>query len=80
MTFTQPAFLNSEMDGQLHLSIKPYLASINQYNFSAAHYINKYKTSVGWGLQYMDYGTIPMTDIAGNEFGSFRPNEYVIQI
>jgi len=32
MTFTQPAFLNSEMDGQLHLSIKPYLASINQYN------------------------------------------------
>jgi hypothetical protein len=80
MAFTQPAFLNSEMDGQLHLSIKPYLASINQYNFTGAQYVNKYKTSVGWGIQYMDYGTIPMTDISGNELGSIRPNEYAIQI
>ena len=28
----------------------------------------------------MDYGTIPMTDIAGNELGSFRPNEYAFQL
>lgn len=80
MAFTQPAFLNREMDGQLHLSIKPYVASINQYNFSGAHFVNRYKTSLSWGVQYMDYGTIPMTDIAGNEIGSFRPNEYAFQL
>ena len=68
------------MDGQLHLSVKPYLASINQYNFNGAHFINKANTTIGWGVQYMDYGTIPMTDIAGNELGSFRPNEYALHL
>ena len=30
----QPALLDAAMDGQLQLSIKPYLASINQYDLS----------------------------------------------
>ena len=80
MSVNQPAFLNKEMDRQLHLSIKPYLASINQYNFNGANYIRTANTTIGWGVQYMDYGTIPMTDIAGNELGSFRPNEYSFQL
>jgi len=74
----KPAFLNKEMHGQLHLSVKPYLASISQYNFNGAHFLKKTNTTIGWGVQYMDYGTIPMTDIAGNQLGSFRPNEYSI--
>ena len=76
----QPAFLNNTMDGQIHLSVKPYLASIHQYNFNAAKYLRKANTTIGWGIQYMDYGTIPMTDIAGNELGNFRPSEYALQI
>lgn len=80
MAVYQPALLNKDMDGQIHLSVKPFLASINQYNFNAAHYLNSARTTIGWGVQYMDYGTIPMTDIAGNELGSFRPNEYALQI
>lgn len=80
MAVHQPAFLNKDMDGQLHLSVKPYLASINQYNFNGAHFYNRANTTIGWGVQYMDYGTIPMTDIAGNELGSFRPNEYALQV
>jgi hypothetical protein len=80
LAFNQPAFLNKSMDGQVHLSVKPYFASINQYNFNGAHFAQKYNTTIGWGVQYMDYGTIPMTDIAGNELGSFRPNEYAFQL
>lgn len=80
MASYQPAFLNSSMDGQIHLSIKPYLASINQYNFSIAKHLSRSNTTFGWGVQYMDYGTIPMTDIAGNELGTIRPNEYVLQL
>jgi hypothetical protein len=80
MAIHQPAFLNKEMNGQLHLSVKPYLASISQYNFNGAHFINKANTTIGWGVQYMDYGTIPMTDIAGNELGNFRPNEYALHL
>jgi hypothetical protein len=80
MASNQPAFLNKAMNGQLHLSVKPYFASINQYNFNGAHFVQKANTTIGWGIQYMDYGTIPMTDIAGNELGSFRPNEYALQL
>lgn len=80
MAVYQPAFLNKEMNGQLHLSVKPYLASINQYNFNGAHFINKANTTIGWGVQYMDYGTISVTDIAGNELGNFRPNEYALHL
>lgn len=76
----QPAFLSSNMDGQIHLSVKPYFASINQYNFNAAKFLKSTNTTIAWGVQYMDYGTIPMTDIAGNELGSIRPNEYVLQV
>lgn len=76
----QPAFLNSSMNGQIHLSVKPYLASINQYNFNVAKYNKSINTTIAWGIQYMDYGTIPMTDIAGNELGTIRPNEYVLQM
>ena len=80
MASYQPAFLNSSMDGQIHLSVKPYLASINQYNFNASKFLKNSNTTIAWGVQYMDYGTIPMTDIAGNELGTIRPNEYVLQV
>lgn len=80
MASYQPAFLNNSMDGQIHLSIKPYLASINQYNFNAAKFLKTSNTTIAWGVQYMDYGTIPMTDIAGNELGTIRPNEYLLQV
>lgn len=80
MAHYQPAFLNSSMNGQIHLSVKPYLASINQYNFNVAKYNKGANTTIAWGMQYMDYGTIPMTDIAGNELGTLRPNNYVFQV
>ena len=31
------------------------------------------------GIHYMNYGSIPQTDAAGNEMGSFRPGDYAIQ-
>jgi len=75
-----PSMLVPSMDGWLHLSVKPYLADIKQYDFSGAHYLNKQKITFGWGVHYMDYGTVPMTDIAGNQLGDFYPKDYSIQL
>ena len=75
-----PALLNTTMDGDLHLSIRPYYANIQQYDFSGANLWAKKDWMIGWGVHYMDYGTIKMTDLAGNELGSFRPNDYTAQI
>ncbi len=74
-----PALLQSTMDGEIQVSIKPYFASIQQYDFSGAHYIAKKNLMLGWGVHYLDYGTIQMTDVIGNEQGSFHPNDYAVQ-
>jgi hypothetical protein len=75
-----PSLLNASMDGELHLSIRPYYATIQQYDFSGANLWDKKKWIIGWGVHYMDYGTIKMTDAAGNELGNFRPSDYSAQI
>ena len=74
-----PALLQSTMDGEIQVSIKPYFAAIQQYDFSGAHYVAKKNLMLGWGIHYLDYGTIPMTDVIGNEQGSFHPNDYAVQ-
>jgi len=75
-----PSLLNSNMDKEIHLSVKPFYAGIQQYDFSGANYWEQKKISWGWGVHFMDYGNIPMTDIAGNDLGTMHPNDYSIQI
>jgi hypothetical protein len=75
-----PSLLTPSMDSWLHLSVKPYLADIKQYDFSGAKYISRKNIVVGWGVHYMDYGSVSMTDIAGNQMGNFHPNDYSLQV
>ena len=75
-----PALLTPTMDSWLHLSVKPYLADIKQYDFSGANYLENKNIVLGWGVHYMDYGSITMTDIAGNPMGIFHPNDYSVQM
>ena len=80
LAFNNPSLLNDQMNEQIQLSVKPYFADIQQYNFSGINYLGTKKIILGWGLQYMDYGTIPMTDNIGNGLGQLHPNEYAIQL
>lgn len=75
-----PSMLSPEMDGELHLSIRPYYANIQQYDFSGANLWTQKDWMIGWGVHYMDYGSMKMTDAAGNELGSIRPFDYAAQI
>ncbi len=75
-----PSLLSKEMDGNVQVSIRPYYANIQQYDFSGATLWAKKDWMLGWGIHYMDYGSMKMTDAAGNEMGSFRPFDYVAQI
>ena len=79
LAMTQPALLSTNLDGELQVSVKPYFAGIQQYDLNGA---NKLKSDwvVGWGVHFMDYGSIAQTDILGNEYGTFNPNEYSIQL
>ena len=75
-----PGLLDPSMDKTIHLSVKSYFANIQQYDFSGADYLPKKKWILGWGLHYMGYGNIKMTDVSGNEMGNFLANDYVAQV
>ncbi|MFM2439709.1 MAG: type secretion system protein PorQ [Bacteroidota bacterium] len=75
-----PALLESNMDGDLHVSVKPYYASIKQYDFSGANYFKQKNIVLGWGVHYMDYGSIQMRDVIGNDMGLIKPNDYAVQV
>jgi hypothetical protein len=79
LAMMQPALLSTKLDGEFQVSVKPYFAGIQQYDFNGA---NKLKSDwvVGWGVHYMDYGSIAQTDVLGNEYGNINPNEYAIQV
>jgi hypothetical protein len=75
-----PSLLDPSMDQKIHLSVKSYFSNIQQYDFSGAHYLPKKNWLLGWGLHYMGYGNIKMTDLSGNELGNFLANDYVAQV
>lgn len=75
-----PSLLEESMDDQFQVSVKPYFASINQYNLSGARWWERKHWILGWGVHYLDYGTIPMTDAVGNEIGTYTPKDYALQL
>jgi hypothetical protein len=75
-----PSLLVPSMDSWLQLSVKPYVADIQQYDFNGAKYLERKKLVLGWGVHYLDYGSFDMTDISGTQIGNFHPNDYNIQV
>lgn len=74
-----PALLNSAMNNELQIGVKPYFAGIQQYDLYGAKYAERQKITWAMGVHFLDYGSINMTDIAGNEIGWMHPNDYSIQ-
>jgi hypothetical protein len=79
--FTQnPALLRTSMSGQLNTSFNSFLAGIKNYTLSAAWHQEKSNTNFGVGINYFNYGSVTETDAAGNIYGEFKPNDYVVQV
>lgn len=75
-----PSLLTPDMGNQIHLGIKPFYAGIQQYDFNGVNYWDKQNITWSYGVHFMDYGNIKMTDYAGNEIGTMHPNDYMIQL
>jgi hypothetical protein len=75
-----PSLLSAEMDNQWQIGIKPYFAGIQQYDLVNAKYWEPKKLTWSFGVHFLDYGTINMTDIAGNDIGWMRPSDYALQV
>ncbi len=75
-----PALLHESMNGQIQVSVKPFFADIKQYDVNGAHLWENKNAIIGWGIHYMDYGNIMMTDMSGNDYGNMHPTDYALQL
>ncbi|OIR12881.1 hypothetical protein GALL_59480 [mine drainage metagenome] len=80
LSFNNPALLRDKMHQQFDASFNNFLAGIKNYSLTSAFHANNINTNFALGVNYFDYGNIPQTDIAGNILGTFRPNDYVVQL
>jgi hypothetical protein len=75
-----PALLSADMHSQLGVSFNGFLAGIKTYSATGAYEYNSWSTVFGGHIYFVDYGSIPQTDGAGNVMGNFHPVDYVIQL
>ena len=75
--WASPALADSSWNKQIALSFSPYLAGTKLISM-AYGLPTKSKNQWAFGLQYLNYGTIPQTDAAGNEVGTFTAADYAI--
>jgi hypothetical protein len=79
LSANNPALLSADLNAQLNVSFNNFLAGIKTYSLTAAYQYEKYNTSLGGHIYFVDYGSMPQTDPAGNISGDFHPVDYVIQ-
>jgi hypothetical protein len=80
LSSNNPALLNAALNSQLNVSFNSFLAGIKTYSATAVQHKEKLKTSFSGHIYFVDYGSIPQTDAAGNVSGNFRPVDFVIQV
>ncbi|HEX2534279.1 MAG TPA: type IX secretion system protein PorQ [Chitinophagaceae bacterium] len=76
----QPALLSPELDGDLGLYFNSFVAGVKSGAASYVHHREKEHLTFGAGLFFMDYGSIAETDAAGNRLGTFRPQDFTVQL
>ncbi len=75
-----PALLNHTMHNTLNTSMQFLYGGIKNLNASYASYSSKYKTNISGAIQFVNYGNNLQTDASGNNIGTFRANDYAVQI
>lgn len=79
-TAANPALLEAGLHKQLHLSFNDFIAGTKAAALAGAWFSEKQKTSFGAYVHYLDYGSLPATDAAGNVQGEFKPVDFVVQL
>lgn len=80
LAFYNPAHLNASMHNALTYNQNFMLGGIKSGFFGYGYHINKFKTSLQAGIQFISYGTFKQADEFGNISGEFKANEYAIML
>jgi hypothetical protein len=55
-------------------------AGIKNLALVGGYTVKDWKTNLGFGISYLDYGNIDATDPSGNIVGDFHPRDYLFRI
>lgn len=75
-----PGLLNPTMAKQVSLSYMPYVDGINIGYVAYAHHLDSSNITLSGSVQYVDYGTFTRRDETGEDQGTFKAGEYVVQV
>lgn len=75
-----PALMRPSLHNQLGLNQNFYYSNIGISNLLYGYHLPKINTSFALGVQYINYGTFTETDNIGNEYGTYRANDYNINL
>jgi hypothetical protein len=75
-----PALLHPALSTQINASFNAFLGAVRTYSLTGAYHSEKKNTTFGGHIYFVDYGSIPATDAAGNRSGDFRPRDFVLQV
>jgi hypothetical protein len=80
LAFNNPALLKPAMHSQMNAVFNSFYNGISSYNLALGYRHPTLNTNFLWGLNYTDYGNIIETDAGGNEYGSFKATDWVMQL
>jgi hypothetical protein len=80
LAFNNPALLRPSMHTQASLVFNSFYGGIKNYHLLTGFRHDPSHTTFATGVNFMQYGSIPETDMAGNTLGNFRPVDYVVQL
>ncbi|HQV40008.1 MAG: type IX secretion system protein PorQ [Flavobacteriales bacterium] len=75
-----PALLNASMGRQVALSYMPYIDGINIGYAAYSQHLDSANITLSGSVQYVDYGTFTRRDETGEDQGTFKAGEYVVQV
>lgn len=75
-----PALMRPGLHNQLGLNQNFYYSGIGISNLLYGYHLPKINTSFALGVQYINYGSFTETDNVGNVYGTFRANDYNINL
>lgn len=80
LSFSNPALLRPEFHGQIGMSYNFFYAGTRISNVMFAQHSKSLNTTLGAGLQYINYGSFKQTDEFGNENGNVIAREYMLSL
>ena len=79
-SYYNPALLQADLNGKASMQFTQLAGGIKALQLSGAYHASNRKTTFGGHIFLVQYGAIPQTDAAGNEYGTFNAYDYVVQL